>query len=50
MPHSQGNKKTKDKLKKPKTDKQAIDGLGVSFDDAMKILVNPKNGGNNIKK
>lgn len=39
MPRSQGNKKTKPK--KPKTDKQAMDGLGSDFETVMQALVQP---------
>jgi len=41
MPRSQGNKKTKEQTKKPKTDKQVIDGLGADFETVMKVLVTP---------
>ena len=27
--------------KKPKTDKQVVDGLGADFEEVMKALINP---------
>jgi hypothetical protein len=33
------------KPKQPKPDKQTVDGIGLSFEEAMKKLANPKKQG-----
>lgn len=43
-------KKKRKRIVKPKTDKQTVDGLGVSFEDAIKMLSQPKTKENDPKK